>query len=628
MLTTIRKFGTEKAEYIISVLIFAVPRFFMIYTHAYPLRVTGDELFLFWLPAKLAGLDWSGCMENYRYYGWGFNILLTPLFLVIDNPVVLYKIVLSIVVLVQCLIPIICIYILRRYFSSVDCKKNILITVICSYSVSLYSTYMYNEHIYIVFAWACIVVLLALLRNRESKKKQLILSAAFGLIVTYAMTIHARAVTLLIGFIGLYILWLILYRKRYGYLSLILAIYFIGNKINDEVVEWNNALLTNTATVENDMGHAVVQTVTKQTIANTKVNFRISKMQFTNPEYLAGFIKTIMGNLNAWNVYTYGFSIIAFLIGGLLIYEKAKRRLQQKESDISMDCIIAVGIFCFICVLVTIMGLGTSWGWGIAEAYVAKNNNSDALRGLAYVRYFNAYSPPVLLVILEFLCRRSNLYNKIFLPFFVLSVALNTFWIKSIVQPLLTTKPVGLGAADIFAFVDFNTKEITLSNYYAATLVLLNIILLIWIFYVRQKPAYVLWIICVLTVYRYTYNVYWGDGVAQQVNYAASDASTYLIQELKAEGWDGVVYANRQSIIWESYQAFYYQLQFMNMKSNVVAINPDKITDEEIYFALDKEPDKELIDKAYQYIKLDENESVYVKGTDLGEIILRIVETK
>ncbi len=302
--------------------------------------------------------------------------------------------------------------------------------------------------------------------------------------------------------------------------------------------------------------------------------------------------------------------------------------MQRKESDICMDCIIAVGIFCFICVLVTIIGLGTSWGWGIAEAYVAKNNNSDALRGLAYVRYFNAYSPPVLLVILEFLCRRSDLYNKIFLPFFVLFIALNTFWIKSIVQPLLTTNPVGLGAAKVFAFVDFNTKEITLSNYYAAILILLNIILLIWISYVRQKPAYVLWIICVLTVYRYTYQVYWGDGVAQQVNYAASDASTYLIQELKAEGWDGEVYANRQSMIWESYQAFYYQLQFMNMKSNVVAINPDKITNEEIYFALDKEPNKELIDKAYQYIKLDENESVYVKETDLGEIILRIVESK
>ncbi|UNT93752.1 hypothetical protein [Allobaculum sp. Allo2] len=44
------------------------------------MSISGDEIFSFWPAAKLAGYDWSGVMEGYRYYGFGYTALLTPFF--------------------------------------------------------------------------------------------------------------------------------------------------------------------------------------------------------------------------------------------------------------------------------------------------------------------------------------------------------------------------------------------------------------------------------------------------------------------------------------------------------------------------------------------------------------------
>ena len=62
---------------ILSFFICFVPRIIFL-KDVYPLSVTGDETFMFMPAATWAGLDWSGNVRDYRYYGYGFVALLTP----------------------------------------------------------------------------------------------------------------------------------------------------------------------------------------------------------------------------------------------------------------------------------------------------------------------------------------------------------------------------------------------------------------------------------------------------------------------------------------------------------------------------------------------------------------------
>lgn len=77
--TNINDRKIQTAGYLmLSFLICLIPRILFL-KDVYPLSVTGDETFMFMPATTWAGLDWSGNAGSYRYYGYGFVALLTPL---------------------------------------------------------------------------------------------------------------------------------------------------------------------------------------------------------------------------------------------------------------------------------------------------------------------------------------------------------------------------------------------------------------------------------------------------------------------------------------------------------------------------------------------------------------------
>ena len=125
------------AEYLmISFLICLLPRLFFL-KDVYPLSVTGDETFMFMPAATWAGLDWSGNAESYRYYGYGFVALLTPLFKGIENPIILYRIIVGCMILFQALVGPVSYYIMKRYFAMKNSLPTTAVSVACSYLVFL-----------------------------------------------------------------------------------------------------------------------------------------------------------------------------------------------------------------------------------------------------------------------------------------------------------------------------------------------------------------------------------------------------------------------------------------------------------------------------------------------------------
>ena len=55
-------------------------------------QVTGaDEFGTIAGASYFAGLDWSNVVSHISYYGFGYSVLMAPIFLITDNPVVIFQ---------------------------------------------------------------------------------------------------------------------------------------------------------------------------------------------------------------------------------------------------------------------------------------------------------------------------------------------------------------------------------------------------------------------------------------------------------------------------------------------------------------------------------------------------------
>ena len=98
--------------------------------------------------AKILGWDWSGMIIKPLYYGYGFISFLIPLFALIDDGILLYRIIVVFMILAQALIAPCACYIIRRFFKIKDSKITFLISVSCSYMVTQRAVYVYNEYVF------------------------------------------------------------------------------------------------------------------------------------------------------------------------------------------------------------------------------------------------------------------------------------------------------------------------------------------------------------------------------------------------------------------------------------------------------------------------------------------------
>ena len=156
-----------------------------------------DDEFGYWgIAAYFAGIDWSSATSHISYYSYGYSILLTPLFWLFDDPVVIYRAALVINSVLLSLIPTISLSISKKIFP----KTNKWFLLIVSFSVSLYPSYIvysniaWSESLLIFVCWMIVWCFFYL--NRNSPTWIFFLTAFF---LVYAYSIHQRTIGILIA---------------------------------------------------------------------------------------------------------------------------------------------------------------------------------------------------------------------------------------------------------------------------------------------------------------------------------------------------------------------------------------------------------------------------------------------
>lgn len=325
-----RKETMKKQDLFLVFLITLFPRLF-ISLQAYPAMYSSDEVSAISVAAMLAGYDWREVVSCAGYYGIGYLFIFAPLFHVVKNPIWIYRIILTVSSALVALSAPVCYLVLHKYFSLDRRIDKIVVSSICGVLNIFTCVHLTarNEEILYFLVWVIVYYLCGILNSVNQSKQRKQKERVLLLLLMYSLTVHTRAVCLIIGVVFADILYRVIYKKgilrKRSYL-IILAAYIIisfGLKVYQSNI-WIYG--------------------TKNTSVMSGVKNSLSKVQeYFNPYLFGNIFRIVFGQIYTAGAITGGLFIFA-LITILLFYTK-----KNITSIVTKSILLLLGVcFCFV----------------------------------------------------------------------------------------------------------------------------------------------------------------------------------------------------------------------------------------------------------------------------------------
>lgn len=601
--TFLKRYGAWAAFFIAF-----FPRLIFIFTSTYPVSIGGDELFQFMPIAKLVGWDWSGMAGDYRYYGYGFFVLLTPLFKIISNPLILYRSIVFILAVLQALIAPLAYRIMRDMYQIENGWFLLMGAEVCSYFVTVRAVYTYNEHPYIFIVWLLAAALLKLECNVDFAKGKRKWTLIVMLLLIYALTLHSRAVTLWIAAAAGIVIYYIAYRKwviSWGILGGLGIVGYIGT-------EWIKRLVIVACMAQNE-----------KAIQNVSVSFDISGI-FESGKAVLGWFYIIIGQLSTLMIFSGGFAVFCLVVCvyklmGTFFKKMLPRRELSRRCQMDSKSFFLMTIM-LAAVAITILGQSFSW---LGDVVVGLENNRvvDGFRAFTYLRYFGAYFGPILMMGLVWLIRERETYCS------CIGVILSIGWTLQLIWCTYILPYISSFNGTVWDYAPYSmthgwTDELSRGSYMMATLLVI-VSSYIFCFLIKKNKVIILTaMLACLLMYEYGYNAVYGEGWRGKTNYEAINDSCQVIDALSEKGVlpDKIYVENRPHPI--TRQGIGCLYQFMLPEQKIMAGWP--VEDEKepsAVLTLDGNLNEGLVDRGYWFVWLGESQYIYVKGEELQQAL-------
>lgn len=446
------------------------------------LHISTDEMGVLSSAAYFSGYDWSGIVSKLDgYYGFGQSIMYIPLFLIIKNPIHLYKAILILNSIIVSIIPIIVYKIIDEYL---DIKTEILkylISLACALfpTYLIYSKWAWYEAILSLVPWIILLILLHELKN-YNKKYKLINSILLGVILCYSYACHGRALAFILAtFIVILIVSIINNHKIAYYSALVGTIgifYCIFNYL--KIV-----LLKNLWRVsgEGDLVNTLPDSLKKIFDIFSKEGFLSLTLGFLGQFFYA-------------MTSSYGIVLLAIIIIIKFIFENRNKFQNLKDQEKNFFLICLYGIILFMIAL------------SISVVFLQSGISDPDSRGdyLIYGRYFSN-----VVGILIFICLYSFCNKKITAKQFLMSIIL--FIVCSILV-LIFISPKVNSRTNIANIPILNILPYIGTNpiYYInqidfVRLIMITGIIFVIILVLAYKKKYILAMISICICFLYTY---------------------------------------------------------------------------------------------------------------------------
>lgn len=572
---------------------------------AYPLNISADEFSLFLPIAKILGWDWSSMVLKPLYYGYGFIILLTPLFKWIEDPIILYRVIVVFMILAQAAIAPAAYYITKRFFKIKDEVFACLTAVACSYLVTQRAVYVYNEFIYVLLVWLIFLILMLLQISQDNINMKRVYSVLLGLVMSYAMTIHARAVTFFMAAAVLAVLYYWLYRKH-----ILSYVCFI-------VVGGSGYILSNL--IKNRLVQSLFSSISEE-VANTSVSFSTSAIS-SSPKALTGWFDIIIGQINSMVIMTGGVVIVFVVIGCIYIWRSLLRDkvLIGNEETEEQKPYVIVFVFFLAAAAITILGQSFSWLPSVAET-LNTGVQTDGLRALVYTRYYGAYFGPVALAGMAYSFNYREQVQKLLKPVMFIVIALQGFWMMCIV-PYLVGFREGSFPSYVYSFTKGWQDNITMNSYWPAIAAVIVIMFIFCFLYKRNRVALAYSIFACILIYGYCYQAVDYEGYRGSENYKGADSSYEVLHKMRTDGTLPYTIYVQNSSAKGGGHATGYMYQFMFKEYKIVPEVPGENVNEAVFLTGEFYEYPKLLEEGYRCAQLDDGEFIYVKGKQLQQSV-------
>lgn len=344
----------------------------------------GDEMGSLASGAYFAGYDWRSALQSpstygsgVNFYGGGFGILLTPLFVMIKNrPYLIYQCILMVCALFKAIIAVISYRILRYNFKIEKNAYCVVFAVASSFFVMSRATNAMNENMLVLGVWIALYLFLAMIRELGNTFKSGGYALLIGAVSAYLYTVHTRSLIFIATVVFLMII-VCLVQKRYKELGVFLVstsfLLFMASKFNDFIIA--KVFLQNSSETIYNTANGAANSVLSQFVEIFKTNHwqALGDILLTN---IFGFLSV---------------SILIFGIVTIIWLSKTIRVCMQKEK---MSTFFYVGFLSLI----------PTWGMLFLYSIHGLANTVEALymnmctRAHFYLRYAGAFIGPVMIL--------------------------------------------------------------------------------------------------------------------------------------------------------------------------------------------------------------------------------------
>lgn len=603
---SLKKFTINK-YYLIMVLVCFLPRI-ILSLQAVPFRTRSDEFGSLVVTAYLAGLDWGSLSGKIPYYGFGATILFAPLFSIVSNPVIIYKIMIGFWGIIQGVIGCIAWHIGGKYFKINDEKTLLCMSSIASYAVVTRHTAIFNETPLIFITWLIVWVLLSLIENIDDKRKRIVNTIVLCTLFCYSLTIHTRAIMFLGGIIIVGIFFYIIKRRVLYSLPICATVGFGGYfcvKIIVECVQ-NNVWLMDQ----------------RESVANVSIS--ISGVELLlNVENWQAWLNIVLGQINTFSLVTGTLIIVAFVW-----FCKNSIDVIIKRKEIVGEKILGLYLISFsiVCICGTILGQSIS-EWLIYAVEAMKqgmNSQSYGVKGFTYIRYAGPYIGVLVWTMMMMCVKECEEIEKIKSQSIIITLFCNIYWLVCIV-PYIYQNSVTNEAFLPFACINNFSFPTRFRTYFIGALVIFVMMTILWIFVHKKKIL--LLVYSIYLIYQFCYNSYFQDIYLMRDNFSEIEMTYNVVQELDEKELISEV-IRVDDVKNTSHQTNYgYQFCFFNKKVISVQENDEVKEKKDIIITNTEESFRKYLSEGYKGICVDRLEQSYIITLD-EEIIEALIEKK
>lgn len=561
------------------------------------MSISGDEIFSLWPAAKILGYDWSGLSTYYRYYGFGYSLLLLPFMAFITNTTVLYIVMVFVMILAQSIVSPISFHIMKNYLNVNNKKVLFFGSIVCSFLVSIRAVYTYPEFIYDLTVWLSIWVMFKLL-SVHTKKEKIIYTLLLLLCIGYAMTVHARGITLLISLIVALLFYYWVYRENiisiFTMIIFGIIIYLISKIGMTQILSF--------------LGFS-----TPENIGNTVAfsSFDLISL-LKDPHSWRAWVTIIIGQLNEAIINTGGIAIPIVIILLVIFWQSLRRRdyiLNTEKFDYRPY--VLVGFFCIFSVVVTIGGQSIS-NLGAVTTVMNYGGIADSYRNVTYFRYYAAYIGPLLMLGITYFYHKRSVFTWVKNKTLVIFGLLHGFWIFCIIPYIYWYNGTVWSYAP-YSFTKGFTDPIRIRTYLIGSLFLIVFIGICYFFVQKKKYQNILFCLCLLLTYNYGYNAIYHEGYRSRMNYEYTHNGIDFLLNLRNEKKLDNVYVEEYYIP-EGGQGVHFIYQYHLMNTSVTPNQPVDNVGNIVFICYNPKGYSDLFDQGYSLYQLSDKEFVYLKG--------------